>query len=212
MARTSKFTKEELIDAAMGLVRGGGFANLTPNTLTKAIGVTPATIFSHFPTMGDLNKEIRIRIKSLYDSYIAEGLTMTPPLKGLSMQLIRFAKDYPQYFKILLFERQDFVNFKSVLKSVAHLDEVTPLIEKTFDVNEEQAVWIYESLTLVTIGVTSLIVSGNNFFDEKLLADNMSRMARAIIKEAKRGGDDLTKVMPGKDVVMNGELKEYIGE
>ncbi|GEM_PF-5814176 len=212
MARTSKYTKEDLISAAMGLVRGGGFENLSARTLTKALGATAATIFTHFNSMDELNREIMVRIRKQFDEYIQEGLSMNPPFKGLAYQLFQFAKAYPQYFKILFFDRKDFVNINSILNTVGHLEEVKPYIKDTFGLDDDQAVWVYQNLIIYALGITSLIVAGNKFFDDETLADNMSRMARALVKEAKQGSDSLTQVIPSKDLVLNDQVKDFLGE
>ena len=60
-----KFTREEIIDAAIELVRESGIEMLTSRELGKKMGVSARPIFTAFENMGELKNEVFGRAKAI---------------------------------------------------------------------------------------------------------------------------------------------------
>ncbi len=68
-----KFTKKELIDAALNLVRKNGWSALTTRSLADELGTSARPIYSHFNSMEDLEEEIAKKgVDLLYRCMIQE--------------------------------------------------------------------------------------------------------------------------------------------
>ena len=75
MAPKNKFTKEEIICAALDVVRAGGIGALTAKAIADILGVSTRPIFSYYKTMDEVKADVREAASELYEKYSEEGLT-----------------------------------------------------------------------------------------------------------------------------------------
>ena len=101
MPRRPKYTKEELIDTAVAIIREEGEEFLSVRNLVKRLGTAPATIFTHFPSMDALEKALTDKIRAIYDTYVDRGLSKNPPFKGFAIEVhpISFYISYTYYYE-----------------------------------------------------------------------------------------------------------------
>ena len=69
MAPRNKFTREEMVDAAVRVVRAGGIDALTAKALATDLGVSTQPVFTCFHTIDEAKNEVRQAAEKLYDSY-----------------------------------------------------------------------------------------------------------------------------------------------
>jgi AcrR family transcriptional regulator len=68
-----KFTKDQIIDAALGRVRQAGWQAMTTRALAEALGSSARPIYSFFSSMDDLEAEVCQRgVALLYEYMVAE--------------------------------------------------------------------------------------------------------------------------------------------
>ena len=78
MPPKAKFSKEQIVSAALGIIRESGAGKLTARALGKKLGSSACPIFTVFDNMEDVMCETIKTAYRLYDEYIAEGLKDTP--------------------------------------------------------------------------------------------------------------------------------------
>ena len=91
MPRKPKYTKEELIDTAVAIIREEGEESLSARNLVKRLGTAPATIFTHFNSMDALEEALTERVRAIYNVYVDRGLSKTPPFKGFAIEHVKFS-------------------------------------------------------------------------------------------------------------------------
>lgn len=101
MAPKNKFMKEEIICAALDVVRAGGIGALTAKAIADRLGVSTRPIFSYYKTMDEVKADVREAASELYKKYSEEGLRSAIPFHGFGMQYIRFAKNEPQLYRLI---------------------------------------------------------------------------------------------------------------
>ena len=101
MAPRNKYTREEMVEAAVRVVRENGIDALTAKALASELGVSTQPVFTCFHTIEEAKREVRDAAQKVYDSYVTAGLQMQPPFFGVGMQYIRFAKEEPQLYRLL---------------------------------------------------------------------------------------------------------------
>ena len=74
MPRKPKYTKEELIDTAVAIIREEGEDSLSARNLVKRLGTAPATIFTHFNSMDALEEALTEKVRAIYNVYVNRGL------------------------------------------------------------------------------------------------------------------------------------------
>ena len=91
MAPKNKFTKEEMVAAALQVVRTKGIDGLTAKTMADALGTSTQPIFTAFGSMDTVRQEVCAAAVRVYDRYTNAGLQEKIPFFGVGMQYIRFA-------------------------------------------------------------------------------------------------------------------------
>ena len=98
-----KITKNDVIQTALDLLRKEGESALNARTIASALNCSTQPIFSNFPTMDDLKKEVESSAFSLYLNYLQKECLNGEyaPYKAYGMAYIRFAKEEKELFKLL---------------------------------------------------------------------------------------------------------------
>ena len=74
MPRKFLFTREEIIDAALNLIRKGGVRALTARALGSELGASSQPIFGLFRNMEEVQQEAFKAADALYQNYLAEDM------------------------------------------------------------------------------------------------------------------------------------------
>lgn len=101
MPPKAKFTKEEIIDAALQIARTRGMEAITARDVAAQLGVSTRPIFTYFSTMEEVRREVYASAERLYGERIAHGLQNRRPFLGVGVEYLRFAQEEPQLYRIL---------------------------------------------------------------------------------------------------------------
>ena len=70
MPPKAKFSREEMISAAVAVVKADGVDALTARALGAKLGVSPSPIFTVFQSMEEVKQEVLKSADRLYQSYL----------------------------------------------------------------------------------------------------------------------------------------------
>lgn len=76
-----KFSKEEIIDAALDIVSRDGVAALTARELGEKLGCSSSPIFTVFKSMDEVMQAIRVEAMRRYDKYVSRARDYYPSLR-----------------------------------------------------------------------------------------------------------------------------------
>lgn len=98
-----KFTEDEIIAAALKIVRKSGMKALTARSLASELGCSAKPIFGQFKNMDEVSRRVLDAASRLYNERISASLRSTeyPPYKASGMEYIRFASQERELFKLL---------------------------------------------------------------------------------------------------------------
>ncbi len=106
MPPKAKFTKEEIVEAALDLVKTDGFEALTSRALGTRLSSSARPIFTVFQSMDEVQQAVIGAAKALYKEYVDKGLTWEHPFKGVGTQYILFSIHEPKLFQLLFMTEQ----------------------------------------------------------------------------------------------------------
>lgn len=100
MPRKNRFTREEIISAALELTRSRGSAAVTARSLAGALGSSSKPIFGLFENMDEVQQEVQKAAFAIYQKRIADAMASGefPPFKASGMAYIRFAREERELF------------------------------------------------------------------------------------------------------------------
>lgn len=184
MPPKAKFTKEEMISAALAIVREGGMEALTARALGSRLGSSACPVFTVFQNMEEVQEAVQQAVKGVYKGYIKRGLTETPAFKGVGTQYILFAMQEPKFFQLL---------FMTEKETVPGLDNVLPLIdenyekillsiEKSYGIKGKSAERLYQHLWIYTHGIAALCATNMCRFTGEEISGMMTEVFVGLLK------------------------------
>lgn len=103
-APSVKFTKDEIVEAALRVTRADDIGSLTACSPAAKFGASTRPMFAYFDSMGALKHEVCEAARELYRAYVERGLAEPIPFLGVGQNHIRFAKEEPELYKLLFLE------------------------------------------------------------------------------------------------------------
>lgn len=185
MPRKFMFTKEEIIAAALNLVRKGGTPALTARALGTELGSSSRPVFGLFKNMEEVQQEVIKAANDLYQSYLKEDMERGkyPPYKASGMAYIRFAKEEKELFKLL------FMRDRSQESKEDNKEEIKPLLEliqQDLGINEENAYLFHIEMWVYVHGIATMLATSYLEWDEmfisRIVTDGFKGMKTRYVK------------------------------
>lgn len=185
MAPKNKFTKKEMVDAALRVVRAKGIDGLTAKTMADELGTSTQPVFTGFGTMDVVKKEVYAAAVTVYDGYADAGLKEKIPFFGVGMQYIRFAREEPELYRLLfLSQKQD--TDHGAMAAMLHLQElVRPTLTNIYHITPDEADLYFRDLWLVVHSLSSLIVVGDCPYSDQEIGQILTGVSISVCKAIK---------------------------
>ena len=183
MAPKNKFTRDEMVEAALRVVRAKGIDGLTAKTLADELGTSTQPVFTAFGSMDAVRREVYAAAVRVYDGYTNTGLKEKIPFFGVGMQYVRFAREEPELYRLLFLTRtQEY----SAIKSMEHLRElVRPTLVKIYHITAAEADIYFRDLWFVVHSLSTLIVTGDCSYSDGEIGQILTGMSISICKSIK---------------------------
>ena len=161
MAPRNKFSRDEMIERAVQVVRKQGIGALTAKSLANELGVSTQPVFTCFHTIEEVRREVVNAAKILYDDYVKEGLCNDIPFLGFGMHYIRFAKEEPELYRLLFLSTDQSEGNSAFGEMNASLELVTDSMQETYHIDAKTAERYFRDMWLVAHSLATLIVTGS---------------------------------------------------
>lgn len=190
MPPKAKFTREEVISAAFGIVGEEGLDALTARSLGEKLGSSARPLFTLFGGMDEIRAEVVAKAKELYDGYISEGLKGTPAFKGVGTAYIRFAAERPKLFNLLFMREQTGKPTKdSVLGLIDRNEEIIlQSVIDSYGFAREEAKLLYLHLWIYSHGIAVLLATKVCTFTANEISEMLTEVCTGLIKKFRAEG------------------------
>lgn len=157
-----KFSREEIIAAALDIVREGGMTALTARSLAARLGSSAKPVFGLFENMQEVQKEVMLAANAEYQEFLyAEMMRgIYKPYKASGMAYIAFARKEKELFKILFMHdrTKEIADIRD--ESVA---SIIALIMRNTGLSEGNARLFHLEMWIFVHGIATMIVT--NYLD-----------------------------------------------
>lgn len=189
MPPSYKFTRQEMIEAGLKIVREQGLAALTARSLAQALEASPKVIFGHFNNMEDFSHQVIEAGKQVFVDRVTVALQGPYAFRNVGLEYIRFASQEPKLFQILfLDEREPVTHFSQFLPLKDYSYEgMLAAIEGEYDLEPDQAATIYQHLFIYSHGIASMIATGIYRFSPQEIEERMIQLFTSLIMTIKKG-------------------------
>ena len=193
-----KFTKEEIVTAALELVSEKGIEALTARELGVRLGSSARPIFTVFNSMDEVQEEVRAAALKRFESYAEKAMHYTPVFKQVGMQMILFAIEEPKLYQLVYMSENagatDFEGITQQLGDVAQL--CVDVIQRDYGLSAEDAKTLFEHVWIYTFGIGALCATGMCRFSQDEIIQMLGQDFMAMLFYAKSGRLNMPTPVP----------------
>lgn len=184
-----KYSKEQIVSAALSIVREQGMPELTARAIAKKLNSSVAPVFSVFENMDELREEIVRQAKKVYDGYIEEGLKQEMPFKGAGLKYIEFAKRESNLFRVLFMS-----DFCVGLDKFMALDEnnaaIVGALMSSWSLDKTSADALHKDIMIYTHGIAVLCATNSCAFSDEEISKRLTFAFISMLKHMKGVNND----------------------
>lgn len=196
-----KFTRAEIIEAALELVSEKGMSALTSRDLGKKLGSSARPIFTVFKSMDEVLEAVHDAAMKRFESYAKKAVHYTPVFKQVGMQMIMFAKEEPMLYQMgFMTNNHDVTSFDDIydrLGEVAY--QCVDVIQSDYGLSEREAKILFEHVWIYTFGVGALCATGMCNFSEEQIIEMLGHDFIAMMMLIKSGKINQPTIHPVRD-------------
>ncbi len=189
MPPKAKFTREEIISAALELTREQGIGAVTARELGSRLNSSARPIFTVFKNMDEVNAEIISTAKALYKQYVKKGLEQELAFRGVGTAYIEFAVKEPELFRLLFMDqRQGGSDMAHILNLIDEsYEDILKSVREPYRLQEEEAEKLYRHLWVYTHGIATLCATRVCMFTGKEIETMLTQVFISLLEKIKRG-------------------------
>ena len=193
MPPKAKFTKDEVIAAAVKLTEERGIDALTARELGDALGSSARPIFTVFDGMDEVRDCVFAAAKAVYGEYVERGLREAVAFKGVGAAYIKFAAERPRLFSLLFMRGRDGLPCVGEILPIIddYAERILTSIMDGYGVSREFAQRVYLHLWIYTHGIATLIATKVCAFTAEEIDVLMTEEFLAIFSQLKKEGGKL---------------------
>lgn len=187
-----KYTKDQIVAAALGVVSQKGIDALTAKELGRALHTSATPIFTVFNSMQEVQEEVKLAAMARFEAYAHRAGEEMPLFKQVGMQMILFAREEPQLYRLVFMSQNSGVDsFDGIyahLGSVA--DECLDAIRADYGLSTDDARALFEHSWVHTFGIATLCATGMCDFSHEQISRMLTQDFTAmmtLLKGEKKG-------------------------
>ena len=189
MPPRAKFTKEEIVNAGLTILREKDLASVTAREVGKRLHSSARPIFTAFTNMSEVIEEIEKEARKIYTSYVQEGLKQDLAFKGVGQAYITFAIKEPKLFQLLFMKKQDSsIGLNKILPEIDdNYEAILASITDNYPVNKDVAVMLYRHLWIYSHGIATLCATSMCTFSKEEIGNMITEIFKSLLKERLSG-------------------------
>ena len=181
MPAVKKVSKDDIIDAAIDVLRDDGFSAINARSVAKKLGCSTQPIYFSFQNMEELKaaltqRAIEMHVKRVRDSLKAHAGNDSR-YSSYGMGFVKFAAEEKQLFRWLYLEGRQLGSYQNDVL----LPEVIAVIMDEFGHSEEIARRFHQDMIYFSYGLAILAKTDHLHLTEAQLREAFRREFRALI-------------------------------
>lgn len=195
-----KFSKEEIVAAALDLISEKGMGALTARDLGNRLGSSARPIFTVFENMEEVQTEVRKAAMARFNSYTNKGIHYTPAFKQFGMQMVLYAKEEPKLFQLLFMTENDKArSFEDVFIELGDMSRLCiEVIMEDYKLTKQDAMQLFKHVWIHTFGIGALCAAKVCDFDEKEVSEMLTQAFIGMMMVVKAGATKQYNIEPVK--------------
>lgn len=177
-----KITKEDIINAAVDIVRHNGAQAINARTIASMLNCSTQPVFSNFATMEELHLAVVQRADELCRVYMQREMESGkyPTYKANGMAYIRFAKEERELFKLLyMCDRSG----EAIPEGSELTDKMEALVHKNTGLDGWEAKLFHLEMWAYVHGIATMFATGFLNLDWALVSKMLTDSYQGLRKQ-----------------------------
>jgi AcrR family transcriptional regulator len=185
MARTIKFSKDEILEKSIDFIKEFGYTRLTVRELSKYIGCSTQPIFKNYTNFDEYKIDLKKYIDEDYKKFINKYVDKNDYLYTISYAYALYAKKEPNmFFSKFMADLAGSRTVEEVLNTNRNVDTINAMVNQ-YHISLEDARKIYREVRFYTHGIaTQLCVKSIKLTDNEikdLIKNNIDMNIRGLL-------------------------------
>lgn len=187
-----KFTKEEVAEAALTMIKEEGMEALTARELGKRLGASSTPVFTAYNSMKEVKWAARELAMREFEDYASDFMNYSPAFKRIGMLMVSYAIHEPELFKLLFMqEHVEGQKFENTIQDLGDMAQTCiELIKQDYEMSREQARKLFEQMWVYTFGIGALCAMKVCDFSEEEISEKLSQAFTGMVMFIKSGQSD----------------------
>ena len=182
MAGVARIQREDIINTAFEIVKEKGMEGLNARDIAKKLNCSIQPIFYQFFNMDELKQVVVEKIHEIYKEYMLSGVNSDAAYKAMGNSYVRFARDYPEFFKIMFMQKAE-MNADNYAEIDYLGDEIIKTGQKFTGLSFEEQKEFHLKVWFFTHGIATLIVTGTI----KLTDEEIDKLLETTVRQMLKG-------------------------
>ncbi len=184
MARTIKYSKEDILKKSVEFIKENGYSKLTVRELAKYIGCSTQPIFKNYSNFDEYKIDLKKYLRNEYEKFIIKYVDKEDYLYTISYAYAFYAKKEPNvFFSLFMTDFAGSRTVEEVLNTDRNIETINAMV-KQYKISLEDAKRVYREVRFYTHGIaTQLCVNSIKLTDKEikdLIKNNIEINLRGI--------------------------------
>lgn len=183
MPPKTKYTKEQIIEAAYELTRKRGIEAVVAREVGKYLNTSSSPIFTVWSSMEELKEEVFKLSKMKYQEYMSDIFDYSPAFKEYGLRCVSFAINEPQLYRLLFLTKSDqhnpYTRFKQEFENM--YQKLVHEIITQFSLSEEDAKDLLFQMIIFANGIASYVITDPKSFPLDYVSRLLSQVCIGIV-------------------------------
>lgn len=177
-----KFTREEVLAAALDIVDEAGVFALTSRAVAKRLGSSTRPLFTIFADMEELQQAVIVEVDARFREGTIEAMCATWSVREAAKYTVRFAIDHPHLFELIIMSSDAQPAGGDVHLSDAKVSESTyvAVVRQEFGCTATQARRVFEHVWAYVLGLGAACVWRRHVYTEAEVDRMLDEVYQAI--------------------------------
>ena len=186
MAKTTKITKEKILETALEIAKEKGLEGVSNREIAKRMNSSIRPIYYQFKNVFELNKELYITIlKYFYNFLINHAIPDMPKYKQVGINYIKFAKEENQLFKILFMTNINMLPDDFIMNDYEDFQEIIKIVKNSTNLVDDDSKSLHMTMWIFTHGIATLVATKTINFSDQEIEDLLTKEFQALMSLAK---------------------------
>lgn len=180
MPAGKKISREEIIEAALDVMREGGFSAINARSVAKKLGCSTQPIYFSFKNMDELRSALTERAIEMHTQRVRDSLRAHvgngSRYSSYGMGFVKFAAEEKQLFRWLYIDGEQLGQYRSDIL----INEIVGVIVDEFGYSEEVARLFHRDMLYFSYGLAILANTDHLGLDDVELREAFRREVRAL--------------------------------